>query len=794
MPEERREESDTTDPSGREGTIKRFASVLDIGEAKAELLFNAGFNTPERLAEAEKEDLVAIKGIGNALAGKIVDNRGKLQSEDGSPERDGNGGENTDEDGKDKDLVKWLSGEEDTAEWLGDEEESSVPPAPKPEIVEDDESVDVLRKWLSGEEDDLEAWLEEEPQMGGGMDVVGSQLAEREKLIAEKEQELQKKEEEIEELRRILKEKTAEIESGEFDPMKAIEENAELNRRLQEEIQKRRSLEGEIDHIKKGSVAVIKYMKAQQLREGKGPSEASVQEALAEMEAKIKAQEQTIAELRAELEKRIEELPPDAQELEKKRLELIDMEAKLKEQEGKMESMELMASSETSAELKNKLAAELRQKEEEFLSKENEFKKQIIELQKEVEEYKIEIKQMKESQELTSGDRGEVDKELAQRLKEIQTKEKALMLREEEIKQLRAELKIKDDEIKKLKETVAYKDEELLRREEDLLYREKLLMEEKRRFEEAKKEGGSVEEMELKKKLEHLQEQINQKEDEIKAREKYLNAKMEELRLREQGIIEDEIEAREEERAAELNIQKAKTGIMRLDDLLMGGIPFGSNVLIYGPPFTGKEVVVNRFIAEGLKKGIPAIWVLTDKSPGDIREEMLFVLSGYEEYEKLGLVRYIDAYSRSMGETIEEPNVVYLEQPSDHEGIMKEVDKISGELLQEHKYYRLAFRSISTLIAYLDSSTAFRFLNPFAGKRKRQKAVSLYLIEKGMHTEQEIQMLGSMMDGMIDFKVEQLSTFLSVKGVCDVQSRAWIKYTFTKQGLTIGSFSLDKIK
>ena len=791
MPKEESKKDDLPGSSEVEETVKRFASVLDIGEAKAELLYKAGFNTPERLAEAEREDLVAIKGIGQTLAGKIVENRDKLlpQTEEKTDEKD-----STSSSEGDKDLIKWLSGEENTEEWLGDEADTSSSQAPKPEIVEDDESVDVLRKWLSGEEDDLEAWLEEEPQLGGGMDVVGSQLAEREKMLAEKEQELQSKEKEIEELRTILREKAADIESGNFDPMKAIEENAELNRHLQEEIQRRKSLEEEVDHIKKGSVAVIKYMKAQQLRAGKGGSDASVQEGLAEIEAKIKSQEELIADLRAELEKKIEDLPPDAQELEKKRLELIDMEARLKEQEGKMQSLEIMATSESSAELQNKLAAELRQKEEEYLSKENELKKQMIDLQKQVEEYKIEMKQMKESQELIGGDRTDIDEELARRLKEIQVKEKAIMLREEEIKQLRAELKIKDDEIQKLKETVNYKDQELLRREEDLIYREKLMVEEKRRFEEAKKEGGSVEEMDLKKKLEHLQEQINQKEDEIKAREKYLNAKMEELRLREQGIIEDEIEAREEERAAELNIQKAKTGIMRLDDLLMGGVPFGSNVLIYGPPFTGKEVVVNRFIAEGLKKGVPAIWVLTDKSPADIREEMLYILSGYEEYEKLGLVRYVDAYSRSMGETKKEEDVVYLDQPADHEGIMREVDRITGELLQEHKYYRLAFRSISTLIAYLDSSTAFRFLNPFAGKRKRQKSVSMYLIEKGMHTEQEIQMLGSMMDGMVDFKVEQLSTFLSIKGICDVQSRAWIKYTFTKQGLTIGSFSLDKIK
>ena len=36
----------------------------------------------------------------------------------------------------------------------------------------------------------------------------------------------------------------------------------------------------------------------------------------------------------------------------------------------------------------------------------------------------------------------------------------------------------------------------------------------------------------------------------------------------------------------------------------------------------------------------------------------------------------------------------------------------------------------------------------------------------------QIQMIGSTMDGAIDFKVDQPNTLLAVKGICDVQSRA----------------------
>jgi KaiC/GvpD/RAD55 family RecA-like ATPase len=334
----------------------------------------------------------------------------------------------------------------------------------------------------------------------------------------------------------------------------------------------------------------------------------------------------------------------------------------------------------------------------------------------------------------------------------------------------------------------------LLRREEDLLYREKRLSAERRKVEEAKASSLNVEEHEMKERLESLKTEIARKEDEVRAKEKYLKSKMEELRLREQGLIGEEIDAREEERMLEFKIEKVKTGTPRLDDLLLGGIPFGSNILVYGPPFVGKEVVANAFMAEALKKGIPTIWVTTEKMPSDIREEMGAVVSGFEEYEKLGLVKYVDSYSKSMGEVDEDPYAVYLEDPTDYKAILNAVDKVAKEFLKNHKYYRLVFRSVSTLIAYLDPTSIFKFLQAFAGRRKRHRCVALYMIEKGMHTDQEIQMIGSMMEGMLDFKVEQLKSLLSVKGIGDVQSRAWIKYTYSKHGVSIGSFSLDHIK
>jgi KaiC/GvpD/RAD55 family RecA-like ATPase len=690
----------------------------------------------------------------------------------------------------------------------------SADPLPK------EEGQDALRKWLSGEDETLEDWLGQKPlkpkTKTEDIGMVGKQLTERDKLLDQREQAIKKKEEELEGLRiemeetkKAMTEAVKKIDIGEFDAIKILEETARLNKELNMEVRKRKQLEEEVQQVKKGSLAVVKYVKAQQMQD-KGGAAKSLKKKLddekvkiEELESELKKNKDIITMLRAEISAGLDKLPPEVKDAKKISLELAELKKELesKEKELKKSKDELThskrsgsSSAEADIELQQRMAAELSSKEQEWITKEGGLKQKIIELEEKLHEHEIDNKLRQEKSDLSGKSESEISSELEMKIRELQVKEKTLLVREDEMQRLKEKLKSMESELKQVKEPLAYKEEEMLRREEDLVYREQMLMEERRKVEEAMRESGSMEAHEMKKKLEELQMAINRKEEEIRSKEQYLKAKSEELKIREKGLIEEEIDAREEDRKMELKIEKVKTGDRRLDDLLLGGIPFATNILIYGPPFTGKETTINSFIGEGLAKGVPAILVITDKLPAEIREEMMFMVSGFEEYERLGLVKFIDAYSRSIGIEDEEPNVTYINDPTDHVAISKAVDVTAKELMKTHKYYRLAFRSISTLIAYLDSGTAFKFLQPFCGKRKRERAVAMYVIEKGMHDEQDIQKIQSVMDGMIDYKIEQLKTYLAIVGICDVQSRAWIDYTHSKQGLSIGSFSLDHIR
>ncbi len=614
------------------------------------------------------------------------------------------------------------------------------------------EKTDELKRWLSGE-DTLLSWLNEGPESGllvnSDLEIGGS--------IEPSEDQL------------ALKEKVADYED-------------ELTR-LRKEINEMRA--------KDDIVGPDESVTARKLRE------------LSNENTKLLKELESARELREALKNQFEismkDLPGDRVSIIQKELELKELEKELTSREAIVAEKESMLrdkpiSTEDGIDLEERFHAELREKDLEFQRREQELLTKIEGLEQNLKQKVMDDELLENELRIARMTGPDAQKEILERTKSLALKEKSIMLKDAEIEKLRIENREKDDELSKIKSVVSYKEEEILRRDEDLFYREKVLSEERRRYDEMKKQLSGLDEVELKKRLEDLKMEVQRKEEEIRAKEKYLNSKMEELRRREQGIIEDEISAREQDRALEVQQAKVKTGNDRLDDLLLGGIPFGSNILVHGPPFVGKEVMMNQFMAEGLKKGLPVLWVLTDKTPHDIREEMNYVLSGYEEYEKLGLVKYIDSYSRSMGETTDDPFTTYIDEPTDHDSIMENVEKIVKKYKEKHEHYRLAFRSISTLIAYSDPNTAFRFLSPFCGRRKRDKAVALFTVEKGVHGEQEIQMLGSIMDGMIDFKVDQLRTFFAVSGISDVQSRAYIRYTSSKHGLTIGSFALEHIR
>ena len=364
------------------------------------------------------------------------------------------------------------------------------------------------------------------------------------------------------------------------------------------------------------------------------------------------------------------------------------------------------------------------------------------------------------------------------------------------IRELRNEVKGRGESISRLEDRLRILGEEIRKKESDIQRREEMMQEELRQSDARNKLFSEAEKSELRKTITELTRQLEEKEERLKSLEKKLSEQEGQVRIGESDFIDGEIGTFESPAAPDENHPKAKTGIQRLDDLLMGGIPVGSQVIVYGPSFIGKEIAIDAFAAQGLSEGIPLVWITTDRTIDEIREEMSLLMNNYTEYEKKGLVFYIDAYSRIVGDTSVSENTAYLDDTSSVESIgdMTNSHIASIDSLAKDKGYRLVFRSVSSLSANHDIKNIFALLRQFVAHRRKDRCIGIYSIERGIMPEQDLQIISSIMDGVIEFSTDTKNNFLAVRGICDTQTRDKIQYTAGKNTLNIGSFFLGRIK
>ncbi|HXW67926.1 MAG TPA: ATPase domain-containing protein [Thermoplasmata archaeon] len=236
------------------------------------------------------------------------------------------------------------------------------------------------------------------------------------------------------------------------------------------------------------------------------------------------------------------------------------------------------------------------------------------------------------------------------------------------------------------------------------------------------------------------------------------------------------------------------TGTPRLDDLLLGGLPPRSHVVLVGDAFVGKEVVVYGFLAEGLKRGEPVILVTAARPPAEVTESLGQVLPQFREYEQMGMVTWVDASGAAPGGPANGHRLA-AKGSDDRAGILSALVKASksagGDGAQA---FRVGFLGLSAVLAHGDERASFSFLQNVVGILKPRSALALYTLEGGALSESQVETLLSRMDGAIIFRQDRDKTFLAVKGLGDVQTRDWVECRASNRGLIVGSFALERIR
>ncbi|MEW6295604.1 MAG: ATPase domain-containing protein [Candidatus Diapherotrites archaeon] len=102
-------------------------------------------------------------------------------------------------------------------------------------------------------------------------------------------------------------------------------------------------------------------------------------------------------------------------------------------------------------------------------------------------------------------------------------------------------------------------------------------------------------------------------------------------------------------------MNRIKSGVIGLDELIGGGFPEGRTILVTGACGTGKTIFCMQFIHEGAAKyNEPGIYVTMDERPNLIREDVMQFGWDLRKLEEKNLVHIIDGSVARIGMPSEE--------------------------------------------------------------------------------------------------------------------------------------------
>jgi KaiC/GvpD/RAD55 family RecA-like ATPase len=178
----------------------------------------------------------------------------------------------------------------------------------------------------------------------------------------------------------------------------------------------------------------------------------------------------------------------------------------------------------------------------------------------------------------------------------------------------------------------------------------------------------------------------------------------------------------------------------------------GANLLVSGPPMTGKRALALDVLAHGTRQGDGAIVVTTKDGGERLLADYRELVPGVDE----PLVGVVDCVTRQqgMGSVSNQELLRYASSPVDLTGIGIEFSELLRTFYRERgrERNRALLHSLSTLLMYSNLQTVFRFLHVFTGRVQSAEALGLYVVDATAHDEQTTSTLKQLFDGVVEVR------------------------------------------
>ena len=196
----------------------------------------------------------------------------------------------------------------------------------------------------------------------------------------------------------------------------------------------------------------------------------------------------------------------------------------------------------------------------------------------------------------------------------------------------------------------------------------------------------------------------------------------------------------------------------------------GTNLLIAGPPMSGKYNLALDILAAGSVRGEGSIVVST--KDGAERVSADFVEHVDEDSGPLGIV---DSVTKQQGMApVEEDELVrYVSSPVDLTGMGIQLSELLQHFYRERgaTQNRILMNSLSTLLMYSNLQTVFRFLHVFTGRVQSADALGLFVIDDSAHDTQTLSTLKQLFDGIVEVRESESGFEARLVGIGD--DRSW---------------------
>jgi RecA-superfamily ATPases implicated in signal transduction len=176
----------------------------------------------------------------------------------------------------------------------------------------------------------------------------------------------------------------------------------------------------------------------------------------------------------------------------------------------------------------------------------------------------------------------------------------------------------------------------------------------------------------------------------------------------------------------------------------------GTNILVTGPPLTGKRRVVFEILARGVTSGEGAV-VVTTRDSSDRVLESIGSLTPDVGSSNVGVV---DCVTQHLGQSVSDTDSVsYASSPEDMTGIGIGFSELLKEFRDRRdlQQNRIALDSLTTLLFYSDPQTVFQFVHVVTSRVKDVGALGVHTIESTAHDAETVNTIRQLFDGVIEF-------------------------------------------